>query len=147
YSLPRHSTLMPASLMTLPHFASSVLIVAANSSGVLPTGSTPELKNFCFNSGWCTMRTISWLRRVTIGAGVLAGTNKPVPPVASYPGSDAPIGGTPDASDDGCAQVTPSARSRPDLMCGSAVVVLANVICTSPLNVALRLPEPPLYGM
>src|SRR5439155_12424103 len=43
-----HSVLILASLITLPHFAISVLICAANSSGVLPTTSTPiDAKRSC----------------------------------------------------------------------------------------------------
>ena len=41
-----YSALMPASLITLPHFAISDLILAASSSGELATASTPELNSF-----------------------------------------------------------------------------------------------------
>src|ERR1035438_8361929 len=41
-----HSSLAPERLITSAHLAESVLIVAANSSGVPPPGSSPILANF-----------------------------------------------------------------------------------------------------
>ena len=44
----RHSTWMPASLISLPMRPMSDFIFAENSSGVLPTASPPELKSRSF---------------------------------------------------------------------------------------------------
>ena len=53
------SILMFASWITLPHFAISVLICAANSSGVLVTGSRPSTSKRSLMSGSATIALIS----------------------------------------------------------------------------------------
>ena len=57
--------------MTFPMRAISALIAAANSSGELPTASTPMLNNFSFSSVLLTNREISWLKRLINGIGGL----------------------------------------------------------------------------
>ena len=66
-----------ASFISLPHFAISRLIVAANSSGVPATTSRPMPKSLSRISLRLSMRRISWVRRLTAGAGVPGGTRKP----------------------------------------------------------------------
>src|ERR1700742_202378 len=44
-------SLMPASLMTFAHSGISLPMTAANSAGVLPTGSRPSSSNFLRTSG------------------------------------------------------------------------------------------------
>jgi hypothetical protein len=59
------------------HFSRSARITAANSCGVLPTGSEPSSSSFAFTSGVRTIFTNSALRRDTICADVPAGANTP----------------------------------------------------------------------
>ena len=54
-----HGGLMPASRMTFPHFALSVLNCAAHSSGVLATGSKPSVVIRSFMPGSAMALTIS----------------------------------------------------------------------------------------
>src|SRR4249919_4324738 len=69
--------LAPEAFTTLPHFAMSVLIVAANASGVLDIGSMPWLASNFFMPGSAITFAISALRRATISFGVAAGASTP----------------------------------------------------------------------
>src|SRR5262249_54407026 len=68
-----HSPRMPTSLMSLPMRAISDFIVAASCCGVLPTTSTPALKNLSLTLAWFSTCTVSRFKRSTIAVDVLAG--------------------------------------------------------------------------
>src|SRR5262249_3122482 len=69
-----HCGLMPASRMTFPHFAVSVLNCAAHSSGVLPTGSKPSVAIRSFMAGSAIALAVSRWSSGPISLGVRAGT-------------------------------------------------------------------------
>ena len=119
---------MRASLITFPHLANSVFILAANSSGVVGVGSTPMLANFSLSSGDLIILTISWCSRLMIAAGVLAGAHMPIRPAYSYPGkpADATVG-KPGTSAEGSALVTAKAFNLPDFTWGPTDGVLPMV--------------------
>src|SRR6516165_2417801 len=96
-----HCGLMPASRMTFPHFAVSVLNCAAHSSGVLPTGSKPSVAIRSFMPGSAIALAISRWSSATISLGVRAGTTAMV--------------GTSGSACDRILLVTASARSLPSL--------------------------------
>src|SRR5262245_12969428 len=72
-----HSTWMLAILTTLRYLSISTRTKRLNSSGVLPTPSSPWVRNCCFMSGRSTTRAISLLICSMTGRGVLAGANTP----------------------------------------------------------------------
>src|SRR5262249_49968490 len=84
--------------------------------------------------------------RLTTTAGVLAGANTPVSPIASYPGTVAATVGSPGSSAKGSALVTANAFNLPALACDRTVAVLPTANCTSPAISALIEGGPPLYG-
>src|SRR3990172_11288378 len=123
----------PASLTTFPIVAISDLIVAASCSGELATTSIAALKSRSFTSALLRARTISWFSRLMIAAGVLAGANKAVDAVDSYPGRPAAaIVGRPGANADGLALATAKALNRPNLTHGMTTPALPNCRCTWP---------------
>jgi hypothetical protein len=69
---------MPARLMTSPHLAESRLMVAANSSGVPPPGSSPVLANFSLKASEVSAFLIAALSLSTIPRGTPAGAMTPV---------------------------------------------------------------------
>ncbi len=71
----RYSGLIPASRITAAQLLSSIFTTRSSSSGLPPTGSAPCSMSFCFTSGRCTTRAISFCMRATIAAGVFAGAN------------------------------------------------------------------------
>ena len=81
-----YSILTPASLMTRPHFASSLLISASNAAGPVLTVAPPFAAMRSFTSGDSSTFTISALSRATIGCGVPFGTRMPYHVVVSNPG-------------------------------------------------------------
>src|ERR1041384_1945904 len=106
---------MPAALITLSQVAISDLINAASCSGVLATVSTPALKNFSLTSGLLSIRTISWLRRLSMAWGVFAGAIITSGETDSNPGIPAAATvGNPGATADGCALVTARALNLSD---------------------------------
>src|SRR3974390_3832185 len=92
---------MPARLMTSPHLAESVLMVAAKSSGVPPAGSSPILANFSLNDSDTSALLIAALSLSTIGRGTPAGAITPVHVGARYPGTPASaiVGGSGNAGE------------------------------------------------
>jgi hypothetical protein len=78
---------MFASLTILPHFADSILIIAANSDGVLAIGSAPSPASFAFTSGWSSALAISFCNRSTTAGGVAAGATMLYHDVTSKPGN------------------------------------------------------------
>ena len=76
-SMPRHSAVIFASRITLPHLAVSVPINDSNSAGVLPTGIVPISSNFCLTSGSFTMAATSSATRLMTAGGVPAGAKIP----------------------------------------------------------------------
>jgi hypothetical protein len=72
-----YSTLTPAARTTGLHFSMSRTTMAANSSGVFPTGSAPSWMILSRISAVRSAATVSRWRRSTIGRGVPAGANRP----------------------------------------------------------------------
>lgn len=68
---------MPASLMTLLHFAVSLRRKTLNSAGVLPTATAPEATNDFAMSGWRIAAMTSCASLSTILLGVPAGATMP----------------------------------------------------------------------
>src|SRR4051812_12435714 len=100
-----HSALMPASLITLLILAMSAFIQAENSPGEVGLTSDPAVKNLSLTSPWFTTRETSWLTRLMIASGVLAGAHIPVIDISSYPGIVAVTVGRPGNSVEGWALV------------------------------------------
>src|SRR5512141_3035177 len=84
-----YSSLAPERRTTSPHLAESAFIVAANSSGVPPAGSSPILANFSLNASDVSTLLIAALSLSTIGRGRPAGAITPVQVGARYPGTPA----------------------------------------------------------
>jgi hypothetical protein len=74
---------MPAAFATFAHFSSSSLMCAANSSGVLPTGSAPSVASLSSRSFDLSAFAASAWMRVMMSGGVPAGARKPYHCVAS----------------------------------------------------------------
>jgi hypothetical protein len=80
------STRAPDCLTIRAHLFNSLLLNAANSSDVLPTGSAPKAKNFSRTSGNRVMWPISDESFSTIAAGVDAGAHMPYHVLKLKPG-------------------------------------------------------------
>src|SRR5215468_428829 len=78
---------MPAILTASPHKAMSAAIIAANASGVLPSGSTPNAAsrsaNFASLAAWAT----SFAIRSTVSVGIADGAISPFQVSALKPGN------------------------------------------------------------
>src|SRR3546814_19124265 len=74
---PPYSTLIPASLITLLHFAISPCRNAPNSSDVPGLGSAPAFRSPFAVAGSLSPRTRSALTRLTMAAAVPAGATSP----------------------------------------------------------------------
>src|SRR5215510_12237167 len=74
---PHQFGLMPAACTTLPHLSISLLIKAANSSGLLPDKTAPWLNSFSFTSGLCIASTAILLSLAMMAGGVPAGATMP----------------------------------------------------------------------
>src|SRR5262249_6377283 len=82
-----HSDLMPANLITFPHFSVSAAMKFVNSAGELANTADPksEIRALIFGSARATL--ISLLSLSTISAGVAFGAPTPIHPLASQPGT------------------------------------------------------------
>ena len=90
---------------------------------VLATGGT----------GAATISLIRNLGAEVVGFGVLVGTSRPYHGNDSYPGTPASaIVGMSGAAPERVAVVTAIARKRPDLTCGIAAAIGANIMSVSP---------------
>src|SRR5882672_7812746 len=86
--LTRHySGIIPASFISLDHFAWSSRMKRANSSGVLAAGSAPRPIIFSRTSLIASTRFASTESFATVAFGVAAGASSPNQPTASYPGN------------------------------------------------------------
>src|SRR5438105_8527388 len=81
----RYSGVVPASFISLDHFAWSARMKRANSSGVLPAGSAPRTSIFSRTSLIASTRFTSAEALATLAFGVAAGASRPNQPTASYP--------------------------------------------------------------
>src|SRR6185312_5756721 len=72
------SSLAPARFTTSAHLAESALIVAANSSGVPPAASSPNLENLSRKASDLIALLIAAFNLSTIGRGTPAGAITPV---------------------------------------------------------------------
>src|SRR5438105_4872475 len=133
FQIDLHFTSILRSFTTFAQSRLSALIALANSSGLLPTGERPctyrrprkSLASSAFLVSSYTLRTIS--------LGVPVGATMPNQPSFSKPASVRPIGGTPGSCGTSLLLVTPSARTRPDWMCGSVAAWVVRVDDVSPL--------------
>src|SRR5438105_1715152 len=133
FEIDLHFTSILRSFTTFAQSRLSALIALANSSGLLPTGERPctyrrprkSLASSAFLVSSYTLRTIS--------LGVPVGATMPNQPSFSKPASVRPIGGTPGSCGTSLLLVTPSARTRPDWMCGSVAAWVVRVDDVSPL--------------
>src|ERR1041384_4918681 len=108
------SNLAPERRTTSPHLAESALIVAANSSGVPPAGSSPILANFSLNDSDLSALLIAALSLSMIGRGTPTGAMTPVQVGARYPGTPASaIVGSSGNAGERVAPLTPRARTLP----------------------------------
>src|SRR5215467_2176783 len=106
------SSFAPERCTTSAHLAESALIVAANSSGVPPAGSSPILANFSLNAADVSAVLMVALSLSTIGRGTPAGAITPVQVGARYPGTPASaIVGSSVKAGERVAPLTPSART------------------------------------
>src|SRR6516165_8175856 len=114
----RHqSAWMLASCTTLPHLATSTLMRAPNSSGVLATGAKPKVSSRCVISGVATILAISLRQRSMISFGVPAGATIPVSVSLSRSGTPAsPLVGTSGNAGERLLLSTASPRSLPSLI-------------------------------
>src|SRR5262249_13343581 len=74
---------MPASFMSLAHFAWSSRMKRANSSGVSPAGSAPRTIIFSRTSRSASTRFTSYEAFATLALGVAAGASSPNQPTAA----------------------------------------------------------------
>src|SRR6516165_1724355 len=77
----------PAILTASPHKAMSAAIIAANSSGVLPSGSTPNAASRSANAASLAARDTSFAIRSMVSLGVAAGAISPFQVSALNPGN------------------------------------------------------------
>ena len=68
-----YSGVMPAALITLPHFCVSAAWNCDNSCGVVLQGSEPDISKKDLAAVLATALFSNWLSLATTGAGVLAG--------------------------------------------------------------------------
>src|SRR5688572_29260055 len=80
---------MPAAFTIFRHLAISVLMTAANSAELLPTGSMPTLSRLGRVSGASAALIASAVSRDRMACGVFAGASRPTHDECSYPGTPA----------------------------------------------------------
>jgi len=98
-------------------------------------------------SGSCVRRAVSWLNRATTSRGVPAGASSAYQVPDSKPGTPvSAIVGSCGVAALRRALVTPSARRRPALTCGSTDSALANMKDTWPESRSVTASGVPLYG-
>src|SRR5437660_10316469 len=86
---------MPAILTASPHKAMSAAIIAANASGVLPSGSTPNAASRSANFASLAARDTSLAIRSTVSVGIADGAISPFQVSALKPGNpDSATAGT-----------------------------------------------------
>src|SRR5712692_3434957 len=129
-----HFTSILRSRTTLAQSTVSSFIARAISSGVLPTGASPCAYRRALRSLASSAFFVSWYTFWIISSEVPVGATMPTHPVFSKPGSVSATGGTPGSCGGLSLQVTPSARTRPELMCGSVAARLVTVNEISPLT-------------
>src|SRR5258708_32095363 len=78
-----YSGVIPASFISLDHFAWSPRMKRANSSGVLPAGSAPRTRIFSRTSLIASTRFASAESFATVSFGVAARASRPNQPTAS----------------------------------------------------------------
>src|SRR6267378_1359746 len=128
-----YSALIPAALAILPNLAISLLMCAANCSGVLDATSSPRVLSVAFSSAFPNTLTASAFSRLMIAAGVPAGTSNPNHEVISKSGSPASgIVGTSGSRLARLCTVTASGLTFPALICEPMYTTLENIIDTSP---------------
>src|SRR6185503_5280951 len=141
-----HWTLMLRSRTTRAQSAVSSFIALPISAGVLPTGARPCTYSRARRSLASSAFFVSRYTLSMISLGVPVGATIPNHPVFSKPGSVCATGGTPGSCGASVLLVTPRARTRPELMCGS---VAATLVTVNPISPPARPPSAgpsPLYG-
>src|SRR6476646_5033083 len=126
-----YSSFAPERRTTSPHLAESAFIVAANSSGVPPAGSSPIVANVSLNDSDVSALLIAALSLSTIGRGTPAGAITPVQVGARYPGTPASaIVGNSGKAGERAAPLTPSARTLSSRAKGAIDCRLSNMRST-----------------
>src|SRR5262249_24683825 len=103
---------MPAIVTASPHKAMSAAIIAANSSGMLPSGSTPNAASRSAKVASLTARDTSFAIRSMVSLGIAEGAISPFQVSALNPGN-------PDSAKVGTS-VTASRRTAPLFACDIA---------------------------
>src|SRR6516165_1377429 len=124
-----HTGLMPANLITLPHFSVSFPMNLPKSAGELANTVYPMSASRLFILGSVRPSLISLLSLSTISTGVSLGAPTPFHVVASYPSTKSPTVGTSGSASERIAVVTANARSLPALTY-SIDDISANITCT-----------------
>src|SRR5262249_34855525 len=99
---------------------------------VIDIGRLPKPIRRALILGSATTALISLLSFSMISLGVLLGAPTPIQPLASYPGTNSFIAGTPGSNSAGVTVVTASARNLPSLMYGADRTPVVNATCTCP---------------
>src|SRR6516164_8561963 len=84
---------MPAARITLPHLSVYATMNWLSSVGEIGNGSTPKSARRALNVGSRRAAFTSLLIMATTSGGVCAGAPTPSQLLASYPGTNSPIGG------------------------------------------------------
>src|SRR4029453_15135135 len=140
-----HCTLMLRSFTTRAQSAASSFMARAISAGVLPTGASPCTYRRALRSLASSAFLVSRYTLSMMSLGVPAGATMPNHPVFSKPGSVFATGGTRGSCGASVLLVTPSARTRPDWICGNVAATLVTVKAISPPARPARAGPSPLY--
>src|SRR5687767_9772183 len=139
------SSLIPAALITRAYLSSSARTNAANSSGLLPTGSVESCLNLARTSGSFRIATSSPFRRRTMSLGVPAGACIEYQAFVSYCGRPASAKvGTSGYSGERFGAESASALSLPPRTCGMAEAAVSSMACTRPAIRSTSAGPPPL---
>src|SRR5205085_12463730 len=140
-----HVGLMPADLITLPHFSTSVTTKASNSFAVKTSGVVATSASRAFRAGLASPAFSSWFSLSMISGGVPRVVPTPAQALASYPGILSLMLGTPGNMLERAPQM-PSARNAPDWTGGRDVVETSMPTCTCPPMRSVIIGAPPRYG-
>src|SRR4029077_19798309 len=141
------SSLAPERRTTSSHLVESALMVAANSSGVPPAGSSPILANFSLNASDASALLIAALSLSTIGRRMPAGAITPVQVGARYPGTPASaIVGSSGTAGERASPLSPSARTLPSRAEGAIDWRASNMRSSCPAIRSVIAGAHPRYG-
>src|ERR1700730_2429011 len=128
-----YGALRPVNATASAQVAISTLIMAANSSGVLPSGLAPAPLSRPAKSGSSVARLISPAILSTMSRGVPAGATRPFHVTTLKPGKpDSATVGTSGICGSRCAVDTASRRIAPEATCGRASDTFENMVLRCP---------------